>query len=202
MMFSSAFNAAWPKALTWQTLDGLSPAPKDFASATAGGSDVAFLQFTSGSTSDPKGVMITHDNLLHNLHCMFRLVPAYQTPRSMVTVNWMPQYHDMGLINMTMATLYNGGTLVGMSPLTFLKSPLLWLEAVSTYGANVTGGPNFSLVRCTKAWAALPPAKRPALKLDSMRTLVCGAEPINIRDLDDFVRSFEPVGFARSAMCP
>eukprot|EP00798_Chlamydomonas_sp_ICE-L_P001269 gene1269-32617_t len=202
MMFSKTFNAVWPKDLTWQTLDGLGPAPKTFNPTPSSGDDVAFLQFTSGSTSDPKGVMITHNNVLHNINCMFQLQPAYQELGSIVCVNWMPQYHDMGLINMCMATLFNGGTLYNMSPLTFLKSPLLWLEAMSRYKANLSGGPNFSLVRVSKAINALPADKRPAFDLSSMSTLVCGAEPINITTLDDFIAVCGPLGFPKLALWP
>ncbi len=95
--------------------------------------DLAFLQYTSGSTSEPKGVMITHDNLAHNLTM---ITTALKAGTDTVVCAWLPQYHDMGLIGSYLGTLYCGGSGVYMSPLTFIKNPTLWVEMSSKYKSN------------------------------------------------------------------
>ena len=102
---------------------------------------VAFLQFTSGSTSEPKGVMITHANLAHNLTLIVRELKADQ---STVNVSWLPQYHDMGLIGSYLGAVYCGGTGYYLSPLSFLKSPLVWMASMSRYHGTHTQAPNFA----------------------------------------------------------
>ena len=113
--------------------------------------DLAFLQYTSGSTSDPKGVMVTHGNLVHNLaviHRAFGLDRIHADGIEPVSVWWLPAYHDMGLIGGILGAVYNEGQLILMSPTSFLKRPLGWLRAMSDYNATVSGAPNFAYSLC------------------------------------------------------
>src|SRR6516164_10531313 len=112
---------------------------------TPGPDDIAFLQYTSGSTSDPKGVMVTHGNLIENLE-MIR-VTLGNTRRS-AYVSWVPLYHDMGLILNVLQSLYLGSLCVLLAPVTFMQRPLTWLRAISDYRAEVAGGPNFAFDLC------------------------------------------------------
>ena len=115
-------------------------------------SDLAFLQYTSGSTSDPKGVMVSHGNLLHNLETIrqgFDLRSAEDGGEVQNGVFWLPAYHDMGLIGGILETLYVGGHSVLMSPAAFLQRPIGWLEAMSRYSATISGAPNFAYELCS-----------------------------------------------------
>ena len=108
----------------------------------SGPDTVAFLQYTSGSTGDPKGVVVTHGNLLHNLSA---ILEAFDIDRGIVAVSWLPIYHDMGLIGGVLAPLYGSGSLTLLSPKRFQEDPLAWLQAISKYQATHAGGPNFCL---------------------------------------------------------
>jgi len=103
---------------------------------------VLLLQYTSGSTSDPKGVVVSHDNVLHNCAAALDFVPTF--------VSWLPQYHDMGLIGYYLYPFITGGTAYGFSPLDFLKRPVLWLETISRVGASHTAAPNFGYAYCLR----------------------------------------------------
>ena len=111
------------------------------------GDDIAFIQYTSGSTGAPKGVALTHDNLLANIRAMAQAIQA--TPRD-VFVSWLPLYHDMGLIGAWLGSLYVGFPLVVMSPLAFLSRPLRWLQAIDRYRGTLSAGPNFAYELCLK----------------------------------------------------
>jgi len=106
-----------------------------------GGEDLAFLQYTSGSTSSPKGVMVSHRNLLHNQQV---IRDAFAQTAESIVVSWLPLYHDMGLIGGVLHPLYLGAYCVLMSPMTFLQNPFRWLEAISRFRATTSGGPNFA----------------------------------------------------------
>src|SRR5262249_19087516 len=150
---------------------------------------LAFLQYTSGSTGTPKGVMLTHGNLLHNLELIHS---AFRMHERSAGVIWLPPYHDMGLIGGILGTLYAGFTTTLMSPLTFLRFPLRWLQALSRTGATISGGPNFAFDLCVRKTTEEDRAK---LDLSRWEVAFCGAEPIRPETLDRFARAFAPCGF-------
>ncbi|KAI3432787.1 hypothetical protein D9Q98_010372 [Chlorella vulgaris] len=162
-------------------------------------SDVAFLQFTSGSTGDPKGVMVTHGNILHNLSAIYIHLP--QRP-GVTMVSWMPQYHDFGLIVMMLLPLYVGYNSVVMSPFAFLKDPMVWLRTITKYRGEITAAPNFAFTRCVLAWQRMAPEKRPKLDLSSLIFACNAAEPIRPSTLTDFQETFGPMGLKPTVMCP
>ena len=158
--------------------------------------DLFYLQYTSGSTGSPRGVRLSHRNLVANL-VQIRDTAGYDTTRPFVT--WLPHFHDMGLVITLLFPLYFGTTCYAMSPTAFLKRPLRWLEAISRYGAASTAAPNFALDVCTRRIA---PEARAALDLRSLTTLAVGGETVRAATLHDFTEAFAPSGFARSALAP
>jgi amino acid adenylation domain-containing protein len=160
------------------------------------GDTLAFLQYTSGSTGTPKGVMLTHDNLLHNLKLISH---GFQVRPGGVGVIWLPPYHDMGLIGGILEPLFGGMDTVLMSPMTFLRRPFRWLEAVSRYKGTISGGPNFAFDLCARR---ITPEERQRLDLSSWEVAFSGAEPIRTETLDRFTEAFAPCGFRREAFYP
>ncbi len=164
--------------------------------------DLAFLQYTSGSTSEPRGVMVSHGNLLHNLEvirCGFGLDAAHAGTQLATGVFWLPAYHDMGLIGGILETLFVGGHSILMSPADFLQRPIGWLEAISANRACVSGAPNFAFEMCA---ARVTDEQVKQLNLSSWRVAFCGAEPIRAETLEAFARRFEPAGFSPAAYYP
>jgi len=157
------------------------------------GDSIAFLQYTSGSTSHPKGVMLTHHNLLHNEESIQKM---FRQDEQSIIVGWLPLYHDMGLIGNVIQPLYSGAACVLMSPMTFLQKPFRWLEAISNYRATTSGGPNFSYDLCVRRISA---EERASLDLRSWRVAFNGAEPIRSDTLDRFAGAFESRGFDRKS---
>ena len=139
------------------------------------GGDLAFLQYTSGSTGDPKGVMLTHANLLANIRAMIRGCAA--TPAE-TFVSWLPLYHDMGLIGAWLAVLCVGARLVLMSPVTFMGRPVRWLRAISAWKGTLSAAPNFAYDICA---TKLDEADLKGLDLSSWRVAFNGAEPVHTR---------------------
>ncbi len=169
---------------------------EDWEDPQSGPETPAFLQYTSGSTALPKGVVVTHGNLLHNeslIQAAFR-----QSERSVV-VGWLPLYHDMGLIGNVLQPLYCGATCVLMSPLSFLQSPWRWLRAISHYRATTSGGPNFAYELCLRK---IPAERRGELDLGSWELAFNGAEPVQADTLERFAEAFAPAGFRRQAFYP
>ncbi|MBV9108095.1 MAG: fatty acyl-AMP ligase, partial [Gemmatimonadetes bacterium] len=158
--------------------------------------DVAFLQYTSGSTSTPKGVRVTHANLLAN---QAMLKDAFGHGDGLTVVGWLPVYHDMGLIGNVLHPLYVGGTCVLMPPTAFLQRPARWLEAVSRYGAETSGGPNFAYDLCAER---VSDEEKAALDLSRWRVAFCGAEPVRAATLERFAAAFGECGFRRDAFYP
>src|SRR5690606_23279532 len=132
---------------------------------------VAFLQYTSGSTSQPKGTMVTHRNIMAN-QAMLR--SAFHTDRSTVIASWLPVFHDMGLIGNVLHAAYLGVPAVLLSTLGFIKSPISWLSAIDRYKATFSGAPNFAYDLCV---AKTTPRERAGLDLSSWRVAFNGAEP-------------------------
>lgn len=157
---------------------------------------IAFLQYTSGSTSQPKGVIVTHANLLAN-HEMLR--HAFAQDASSTIVVWLPLFHDMGLIGNVMQALYLGSHAVLMPPETFVTKPLRWLRAISRYRAHTSGGPNFGYDLCARKITA---AQMEGLDLSSWKVAFNGAEPVRAETLKNFARTFSPAGFQETALYP
>jgi amino acid adenylation domain-containing protein/non-ribosomal peptide synthase protein (TIGR01720 family) len=183
--------------LRWLTTDSI-PAgiEEQWQEPAVAGDTLAFLQYTSGSTSTPKGVMLSHGNLLHNEQ-MLQL--AFQQSEGSTIVGWLPLYHDMGLIGNVLQPLFVGATCVLMSPMAFLQRPFLWLRAISRYGATTSGGPNFAYDLCTRK---INDEQRGTLDLSGWSVAFNGAEPIRHETLEKFTAAFEPCGFRREAFRP
>jgi amino acid adenylation domain-containing protein len=157
------------------------------------GVELALLQYTSGSISTPKGVMVSHKNLLHNEETI-RI--AFSQSSSSVTVSWLPVYHDMGLIGGVLQPLYTGSRCILMSPLTFLQSPRAWLETISRYRATTSGGPNFAYDLCSRR---ITESECPGLDLASWSVAFNGSEPIHAKTIERFSEKFAFIGFRREA---
>jgi len=157
---------------------------------------VAFIQYTSGSTADPRGVVLTHENLLVNLEEARRSFCSHDDPRA---VFWLPQYHDMGLIGGILGPIYSRIPAELMSPLDFVQRPVRWLEAITRSRATVSGAPNFAYDLCVRR---VTDEELAALDLSSWRVAFCGAEPIRAATIDAFARRFAAAGFARHAFFP
>lgn len=164
--------------------------------ATLRRQDLAFLQYTSGSTGDPKGVMLTHANLLANLRAMG---PMVGISSSDVFVSWLPLYHDMGLIGACLGSLYFGFPLVVMSPLAFLARPARWLWAIHRHRGTLSAAPNFAYELCLRS---VQDHDIEGLDLSSWRMTINGAEPVSPATVERFIARFSRYGFRPEAMAP
>jgi 8-amino-7-oxononanoate synthase len=171
---------------------GAELAPERVASA----SELAMLQYTSGSTGDPRGVMLTHANLLHNSAVIHR-VSAHRVGDG--GVFWLPPFHDMGLIGGIVQPVYAGLPSALMAPATFLQRPLRWLEAMSRYRATTSGAPNFAYDLCVERTTE---AERASLDLSAWRTSFNGAEPIRADTIARFTEAFAVSGLRRNVVLP
>ena len=151
-----------------------------------GASEILFLQYTSGSTRDPKGVMVTHENILHNCP----LVIDHPAP---IVVSWLPQYHDMGLIGCYLYPALTGGTTYGFAPTDFIQRPILWFDAIKTYGATASAAPNFAYDYCLRA-GRLSKESLETCDLSSLRLLMVAAEPVKPDTFKRFLQAFQPHG--------
>ncbi|MCA9558536.1 MAG: fatty acyl-AMP ligase, partial [Myxococcales bacterium] len=184
------------KRVDWLTLDDAADADA-WTMPDVDGATVAFLQYTSGSTSAPKGVTIRHGGLITNMR-MAATAYGFQR-RAEVNVSWLPVYHDMGLVGMVLNTLITGGRAHLMPPYAFLKRPLSWLELLSSAQGTCTAAPNFAFDLCVRK---VTPEQRDRLDLSHLRTLVNGAEPVRAETVDRFLRFFEPAGLRPEALRP
>jgi len=185
------------EALRWLTTDDITngiadswkdPGVKDEA--------LAFIQYTSGSTMAPKGVMLSHANVLHNLSLIRKCFQHTPESRGMV---WLPPYHDMGLIGGVLQPLYSGFHVTLMSPYAFLQRPLRWLQTITRTKATSSGGPNFAYDLCVRR---ISDDQLADLDLSSWDLAFNGAEPVRNATLDRFVAKFGPCGFRREAFYP
>ena len=159
-------------------------------------SDLALLQYTSGSTGHPKGVRLTHSNLLANVRAIGEALAIRSDD---VGVSWLPLYHDMGLIGAWLMPLYFGLPVIVLSPLSFLARPGRWLQAVHNHRATLTAAPNFAY---ELALRKIPDGELEGLDLSSLRASLNGAEPVNPETLERFANRFAPYGFRREALMP
>jgi acyl-CoA synthetase (AMP-forming)/AMP-acid ligase II len=203
-----ADDARWPDNLLWVVTDreALQYPPAQFPKLveTPGPEDIAFLQFTSGSTSAPKGVALTHANLSHNLYVITDELNASKTTK---VVSWLPQYHDMGLIGALLGVLYCGGSGYYMSPIAFLQRPMAWMEAVSEYRATHLQAPNFAFGLTARKFEPdgyynglggettnKDGKKVKPLDLSCLQHVINGAEPVTVNSIKAYEKAFKPFG--------
>ncbi len=181
---SSGVDVDYVSALRWiVTEDFVEMASNEHFN---GASNILFLQYTSGSTRDPKGVMVTHENILHN----GPLVIDHQAP---IVVSWLPQYHDMGLIGCYLYPALKGGTTYGFAPTDFIQRPTLWFDAIKTYGASASAAPNFAYDYCLRA-RRFSKENSEGFDLSSLRVLMVAAEPVKPDTYKRFLQAFQPHG--------
>ena len=170
--------------------------PDQWSDPNLDGAAVAFIQYTSGSTALPKGVVLSHANLLANSE----LIKAKSSlDGEFVGVSWLPPYHDMGLIGGVLQPIYQGRPMVLMSPMDFLAKPLRWLQAITRYSATASPAPNFAFELCVRR---ITPEQRQGLDLSSWRVAFNGAEPIRPSTLERFAEAFGPYGWRSETMAP
>ncbi|HEX7446278.1 MAG TPA: non-ribosomal peptide synthase/polyketide synthase [Pirellulales bacterium] len=174
--------------------DELSVSPGDWTPVAVSAEDLAYLQYTSGSTGAPRGVMIDHSNLWHNV----AQIERGQGSRT-VGVTWLPMYHDFGLVAAVLLPMYSGSRTISMSPLAFVQRPWRWLAAVTRYRGTIIGGPNFAYDLCVRK---ISPDERRQLDLSSLAIVLNGAEAVRHETLERFVEAFGPFGFRREAFVP
>lgn len=180
--------------LAWLAVDEVEPAGG--APVARGPEDLAFLQYTSGSTSTPKGVMVSHGNLAANQEM---IAAAFGHDEDSTVVGWAPFFHDQGLIGNLLQPLWVGARAIMMSPMAFVRRPLLWLETISRYRAHTSGGPNFAFDACVRAASRGPV---PAIDLSCWKVAFNGAEPVRPQTVQAFTATFAPHGFTPAAMHP
>ncbi len=159
-------------------------------------SAIAFLQYTSGSTDDPKGVMVSHSNVLANQK---QIQKAFQQTSESLIVGWLPLYHDMGLLGNVIHPVYLGAQWILLSHIAFLQRPYRWLKAISDYRATVSGGPNFAYDLCTRR---ITDEEMSSLDLSCWKVAFNGAEPVRAETLEKFSAKFGRIGFNASAFSP
>jgi acyl-CoA synthetase (AMP-forming)/AMP-acid ligase II len=163
---------------------------------TLDGETLAFFQYTSGSTTTPKGVMVTHSNILHNAEDID--ISWAHTDESVI-VSWLPHFHDMGLIYGVLEAVYRGIPSYLMAPAYFVQRPYRWLNAISRFGGTHTAAPNFAYDLCTRK---ISPQLRDTLDLSRWEVAVNGAEPVHQETLVEFIEYFRPSGFRATTFCP
>ncbi len=197
LLFNRLLKASLPEMRELLTVEDLSAAGKsNFIAAPVEESDIAFLQYTSGSTGNPKGVILSHANLLANIRAMGAAVRVDDTD---IVVSWLPLYHDMGLIGCWLSCLYHAIPLVLLSPLDFLGHPIRWLRAIHRYRATLSPAPNFAYEICL---SRLSDAELSGLDLTSWRCAFNGAEAVSADSIERFVDRFASYGFRREALMP
>ncbi|MFP2957378.1 fatty acyl-AMP ligase [Myxococcus sp. 1LA] len=195
----NALADAYPvlRDIRWIATDALEEGLEDgWKRPAITGDSLAFLQYTSGSTSTPKGVMVLHRNLMSN-EAMIQ--QGFSHDEQTTVCGWLPLYHDMGLIGTVLQPMYMGVHSVVMSPWSFLQRPIRWLSAITKYRATTSGGPNFAYALCTRK---VKPEQLASLDLSSWRVAFNGAEPVRAETLSQFADTFAPAGFRREAFYP
>ncbi|MGE0792501.1 MAG: fatty acyl-AMP ligase [Sandaracinaceae bacterium] len=190
------YDAA-PDLKTMVTMADLAGDPALYRDPGLSLDDTCFIQFTSGSTSKPKGVVVTHKNLAHNCYAVMR--DGLNSDENDRGVSWLPLFHDMGLIGFVIAPIHHSVPVSFMSPMTFLKRPATWLEVLSKHKGTITYGPNFSYAITAKR---VRDKDLEGLDLSRVRVAGCGAEPIQAQTLRTFADRFAKIGFKESAFVP
>jgi fatty-acyl-CoA synthase len=185
-----------PLLNTVVTVESLALGNGEVSRHRPGPNDAALIQYTSGSTGDPKGVLLTHENLLANIRAFGE---ALAIGPDDVAVSWLPLYHDMGLIGSWLGAFYFGVPVVIMSPLAFLSRPSRWLQAIHTYAGTISAAPNFAYDVCA---SKIPDEDLEGLDLSHWRAALNGSEMVSAESIERFVRRMEPHGFRRQAMTP
>jgi len=185
------------EGMRWLATDTIVDGAEDgWAPLTVDGDSLAFLQYTSGSAAVPKGVMVSHSNLLHNSRMIQK---AFGHTDQSVHVSWLPLFHDMGLIMTMLQAVYIGAPCILLSPAAFVQRPIRWLRAIARYGAHTSGAPDFAYDLCVRK---IPAEQREGLDLSSWRVAFNGAEPVRHGTLERFAETFAPHGFRREALNP
>ena len=185
-------------SLQWCAVDAVIPAAAaEWVAPDVDASAPALVQYTSGSTSSPKGVVVTHRNLLHNLDAIYGAWG--RGGDDAIAVFWLPLHHDMGLIGSILEALYVGCTSFLMPPEAFIERPMRWLEGLSRHRATITAAPNFAYELCVERSTA---EERATLDLSNWTTAMCGAEPVHAATLQRFADAFGPAGFRPEAFNP
>lgn len=185
------------ESLPWITTDTVSQADAaHYKRPNIALNDTAFLQYTSGSTSAPKGVMVTHENIMENEKM---IKEAFQHTSESIVVGWLPIFHDMGLIGNLLQPAYAGVPYIQMSPKAFLEKPVRWLSAISKYNATTSGGPNFAFEHCIHK---IQDEELYGIDLSSWKVAFNGAEPIQASTLKRFAKKFAKCGFKETAFFP
>jgi len=184
-------------AMQWCAVDDIGASADGWVAPDLGPDAIALLQYTSGSTGSPKGVVVTHRNLLSNVEAI-RTAWGGGNDRAR-GVFWLPLHHDMGLIGGVLTSIYVGATTYFMPPESFIERPMRWLEAIAKHGGTITAAPNFAYQLCVDLST---PEERAALDLSTMSTAMCGAEPIRAATLQRFIDAFAPAGFRPQGFAP
>jgi acyl-CoA synthetase (AMP-forming)/AMP-acid ligase II len=187
--------------LQWLAINNLTGGGQDATTGQpsvlpAAPESIALLQYTSGSTGNPKGVMVTHRNIMRNLEYIRQ---SFGLSRKSVSVTWLPSFHDMGLIDGVMEPVYTGFPGIIINPVNFLQKPSRWLKAITKYKGTHCGAPNFAFDLCVDE---ITDADKEGLDLSSLHTLYCGAEPIYKETFDRFIEAYRPFGFSPNALYP
>ncbi|MEN3539453.1 fatty acyl-AMP ligase [Microbispora sp. ZYX-F-249] len=196
LVLTDPAHASGLSGLSARVADAATADPDAWTPPALTGGTIAYLQYTSGSTSDPRGVEVSHGNLLHNLE-LFRSLARDRPVRRLA--GWLPHYHDMGLVGLQLQALHAGADLVFMSPAAFVARPVRWLELISRYGADWTVSPDFGYAWCTRR---ITDEQLAGLDLSTLTMALSGAEPIRARTLADFERRFAPAGFRPATWNP
>jgi acyl-CoA synthetase (AMP-forming)/AMP-acid ligase II/acyl carrier protein len=181
----------WHATDTWPL-----PEPAGAPVNEPGFEELAFLQYTSGSTGNPKGVMVSHRNIMYNLRSLQMI---FQITPEDVAVHWVPQFHDLGLIFGILETVFSGSFTVLIPPFIFIANPALLLQAITRYKATVSGQPDFAFNHCVDKTDAV---LRDQLDLSSLRIMYSGAEPVRKSTLDRFLDAFSPAGLKPETLIP
>lgn len=185
------------RTLRWLATDKVnSSAAQEWRDPAAAADTLALLQYTSGSTGVPRGVMVTHENLLQN---SARISQAFAIGSDTVSVTWLPVFHDMGLTNGIVQPICGGRQCVLMPPQSVLQRPVRWLQAISRYRATISGGPNFAYDLCARR---ITPEQRDGLDLSSWEVAYNGAEPVRVDTLRRFAAAFSSCGFRPRSFYP
>ena len=176
--------------------DTIEANPQEYVPQSVTPDSLAFLQYTSGSTGNPKGVMVTHGNILHNQQLIYQ---AFGHSEQSIVVGWLPLFHDMGLIGNVLQPMYLGIRCILMPPGAFLEKPIRWLQMISKYRATTSGGPNFAYDLCVKKVSQEQLAN---LDLSSWDVAFSGSQPVRAETLEQFSQKFSQCGFNYKAFYP